>query len=101
LSQFIKNNNTFYSTNCHKAFKNIGLGSGIQDPGSGKNLFRIPEPKRHRIPDPDPQPCQIVIIIVHARIVFKAQNKVSLNYPSCQNIFILSLDPIPLKEEIP
>ncbi len=30
---------------------------GYWDPGSGKNLFRIPEPgvKRHRIPDPDPQ----------------------------------------------
>jgi hypothetical protein len=27
----------------------------IWDPGSGKNLFRIPRPKRHRIPDPDPQ----------------------------------------------
>jgi hypothetical protein len=28
------------------------LGSGIRDPGSGKNLFRIPGSKRHRIPDP-------------------------------------------------
>jgi hypothetical protein len=29
----------------------------VWDPGSGKNLFRIPDPgvKRHRIPDPDPQ----------------------------------------------
>ena len=27
------------------------------DPGSGKNLFRIPGSKRHRIPDPDPQHC--------------------------------------------
>jgi hypothetical protein len=27
----------------------MGLGSGIRDPGSGKNLFRIP--------DPDPQHC--------------------------------------------
>ncbi len=26
--------------------------SGIRDPGSGKNLFRIPGSKRHRIPDP-------------------------------------------------
>ena len=30
----------------------MGLGSRIRDPGSGKNLFRIPESKRHRIPDP-------------------------------------------------
>ncbi len=28
------------------------LGSRIRDPGSGKNLFRIPGSKRHRIPDP-------------------------------------------------
>ncbi len=28
--------------------------SGIRDPGSGKNLFRIPDPgaKKHPIPDP-------------------------------------------------
>ncbi len=26
----------------------------IWDPGSGKNLFRIQRPKRHRNPDPDP-----------------------------------------------
>jgi hypothetical protein len=28
-------------------------GSGIRDPGSGKNLFRIPDPgvKKHPIPD--------------------------------------------------
>ncbi len=40
------------------------LGSGIRDPGSGKNLFRIPDPGSRgqkapnpgsRIPDPDPQ----------------------------------------------
>jgi len=30
------------------------FGSGIRDPGSGKNLFRIPDPgvKKHPIPDP-------------------------------------------------
>jgi hypothetical protein len=35
----------------------MGLGCGIRDPGSGKTLFRIPDPgvKRHRIPDLDPQ----------------------------------------------
>ncbi len=32
----------------------MDLGSGIRDPGSGKNLFRIPDPgvKKHPIPDP-------------------------------------------------
>jgi hypothetical protein len=38
-------------------------GSGIRDPGSGKNLFRIPDPgvKKHPIPDPDPQHWQVVV----------------------------------------
>jgi hypothetical protein len=31
--------------NCQKALKNMVLGSGIRDPGSGKNLFRIPDLK--------------------------------------------------------
>jgi hypothetical protein len=30
----------------------MGLGSGIRDPGFGKNLSRIRGSKRHRIPDP-------------------------------------------------
>ncbi len=41
-------------------------GFGIRDPGSGKNLFRIPDPgvkkapdPGFRIPDPDPQHCFI------------------------------------------
>ncbi len=33
----------------------MSLGSGIRDPGSGKNLSRIQGSIRHRIPDPDPQ----------------------------------------------
>ncbi len=35
----------------------MGLGSGIRDPGSGKNLFRIPDPGPgvKKAPDPDPQ----------------------------------------------
>jgi hypothetical protein len=44
------NYSTFYSKNCHQAFKNMGSESGIRDPGSeirdlgsGKNLFRIPD----------------------------------------------------------
>jgi hypothetical protein len=40
-----------------KLFKNMDLGSGIRDPGSGKNLFQIPDPRveKARIPDQDPQ----------------------------------------------
>jgi hypothetical protein len=29
----------------------MGLGSGIRDPGSGKNLFRIPDPGVKKAPD--------------------------------------------------
>jgi hypothetical protein len=37
----------------------MSLGTGIRDPGSGKNPFRIPgSKKRHRIPDPDPHHCK-------------------------------------------
>jgi hypothetical protein len=32
-------------------------GFGIRDPGSGKNLFRIPDPGVKKAPDPDPQHC--------------------------------------------
>ena len=30
----------------------MALGSGIRDPGSGKNLFRIPDPGVKKAPDP-------------------------------------------------
>jgi hypothetical protein len=30
----------------------MGLGSGIRDPGFGKNLFRIPDPGVKKAPDP-------------------------------------------------
>jgi hypothetical protein len=33
----------------------MDLGSGIQDPGSGKKLFRILDPGVKKAPDPDPQ----------------------------------------------
>jgi hypothetical protein len=35
----------------------MGFGSGIRDPRSGENLFRILGSKRHRIIYPDPQHC--------------------------------------------
>ncbi len=38
LCQFSKNHRTFYPKNCHKALKNMGLGSGNRDPVSVKNL---------------------------------------------------------------
>jgi hypothetical protein len=52
MGQFSKNYRTFYPKNCHKALKNMDLGSGIRDPGSGKNLFRIPDPGVKKAPDP-------------------------------------------------
>jgi hypothetical protein len=41
-----------FQKNCQKALKNMVLGSGIRDPGSGKNLFRIPDPGVKKAPDP-------------------------------------------------
>ncbi len=78
LGQFSKNYRTFYPKNCLQVLKNMGLGSGIRDPGSeirdpGSGIrdprsgirdpektysgSRIQGSKRHRIPDPDPQHC--------------------------------------------
>jgi hypothetical protein len=34
-----------------KTLKNMGLGSVIRDLGSGKNLFRIPDPGVKKAPD--------------------------------------------------
>ncbi len=45
LGQFTKNYSNFYQKNCHLVLKNLGLGSGIRDTGSEKNLFRIPDPQ--------------------------------------------------------
>jgi hypothetical protein len=35
------------------------LGFRIRGPGSTKNLFKIPESTRYRIPNPDPQHCYL------------------------------------------
>ncbi len=54
LAQFSKNYWSFYPKNFHLALKSMGLGAGIRDPVSGKNLFRIPDLGcLSRIPDPD------------------------------------------------
>ncbi len=60
LGQFSKNYRTCYPKIVTKLSK-----IGVWDPGSGKNLFRIPDPVSRgqkstgsRIPDPDPQHCQ-------------------------------------------
>ncbi len=52
LAQFSKNYRTFHFT--QKIVTKLSK-IWVWDPGSGKNLFRIQESKRHRIPDPDPQ----------------------------------------------
>jgi hypothetical protein len=37
----------------------MGLGSGIRDPGSGKNLSRIPDPGVKTAPDPGSGPATL------------------------------------------
>ena len=37
------------------------LGSGIRDPGSGKNLFRIPDPGVKKAPDPGSGSATLVV----------------------------------------
>ena len=56
MGQFSKNYRTFYQKIVKKLLKiwSWDPGSEIRDPGSGKNLFRIPGSKstQSRIPDP-------------------------------------------------
>jgi hypothetical protein len=47
------------------------LGSGIRDPGSGKNIFRIPDPgvKKHPIPDPGSGSATLPMILMYPCII--------------------------------
>ncbi len=44
LGQFSRNYRTFNPKHCQKALKNMGLGSGNRDPGSGIRRKPIPDP---------------------------------------------------------
>ncbi len=43
----------FYPEDFYQALENMGLGSGIRDPGSWKPLFRIPDLGVKKAPDPE------------------------------------------------
>ncbi len=43
-------------------------GSGIRDPGSGKNLFRIPDPGVKKAPDPGSGSATLIIFIPDRKI---------------------------------
>jgi hypothetical protein len=67
------------------------LGSGIRDPGSGKNLFRIPDPGSRGqkgtgsgIPDPDPQHC-FLSLKNHVNVASKSNKKKNV-----ENFFLLA-----------
>ncbi len=72
----------------NKALKNMGLGSGIRDPGSGKNLFRIPDPgsrgqkgtgSRIRIRNTDSNSVRLAasrMLIMHALAATKCKSAV-------------------------
>ena len=52
LAQILKNFRTFYLQKLSLSSQNMGLGSEIRDPGSGKNLFWIPDPGVKKAQDP-------------------------------------------------
>jgi hypothetical protein len=56
LGQFSNNYRTFIKKIFKKLLKiwSWDPGSEIRDPGSGKNLFRIPDPGVKKAPIPDP-----------------------------------------------
>ena len=53
----------------------MGLGSGIRDPGSGKNPFQIPDPGVKKAPDPGSGSATLFSIVYVAvnEIVIKNQ----------------------------
>ncbi len=75
LGQFSKNYRTFYSKNVNKVSE-IWVwdpGSGIRDPGSGKNLLRVPDAGVKKAPDPR---CRIRI----RNTAFKGKTEGSKSY---------------------
>ncbi len=71
MGQFSKNYRTFYPKNVHYALKNMGLESGIRDPGSRIREKPIPGPGVKQAPDPDPQHCLLEKVIVSEKFVFR------------------------------
>jgi hypothetical protein len=55
----------------------MGLVSGIRDPGSGKNLFRIPDLGFKKAPDPDPQRWLRLVLRIHDILVWTRKDKKS------------------------
>ncbi len=67
MGQFSKNYRTFYPKSVNKLLK-IWVwfpGSRIRDPGSGKNLFRIPDPEVKKAPDPGSGSATLLHIILY------------------------------------
>jgi hypothetical protein len=54
----------------------MSLGSGIRDPGSGINPFRIPDPGVKKAPDPDPQ--HGLLPVYRIRIRFQVKCKIRI-----------------------
>jgi hypothetical protein len=52
IGPIFKELKNFLPKKLSQSSQNMGLGSGIRDPGSGKNLFRIPDPGIKKAPDP-------------------------------------------------
>ncbi len=107
LDQFSKNYRTFYPKNCHQALKNMGLGSGIRDPGTGKNLFWIPDPGVKKATDTgsatlvpyvpilslcvnsDPDPMAPKLLVLPEKILMK--NNKSATQPCCYKNDLINL----------
>jgi hypothetical protein len=63
----------------------MDLGSGIRDPGSGKNLFRIPDPGVQKAPDPGSGSATLIesVQLAHLRnsnLSKKLQSKLSISW---------------------
>jgi hypothetical protein len=67
LGQFSKNYRTFYPKICHQVLKNMGLGSGIWDPRSGKKP--IPDPAK-KAPDPGSGSATLIYTSLYVMIYY-------------------------------
>ncbi len=68
----------------------MGLGPGIRDPGSGKNLFRIPDPGVKKAPDPGSGSATLVCIVLFYRSVWSPDSWTFRTfYVFCPDILVL------------
>jgi hypothetical protein len=71
----------------------MGLGSGIRDPGSGKNLFQIPDSGFKKAPDPGSGSATLILSLHH----FDLSLNIAESVPVQMEIRVNSMAPMYVK----